>query len=94
MDKGAAAMIGAVVLAGGQGKRMQAGMNKQYLTVEGRSVLSCAIESMAAVSEALIVVAAKGEEDKALVYGDFRKEGNFSSSWFKRPTPRQICKIQ
>lgn len=36
----------------------------------------------------------KGEEDKALVYGDFRKEGNFSSSWFKRPTPRQICKIQ
>ena len=36
----------------------------------------------------------KGEEDKALVYGDFRKEGNFSSSRFKRPTPRQICKIQ
>lgn len=65
MDKGAAAMIGAVVLAGGQGKRMQAGMNKQYLTVEGRSVLSCAIESMAAVAEALIVVAAKGEEAKA-----------------------------
>lgn len=65
MDKGAAAMIGAVVLAGGKGKRMQAGMNKQYLTVEGRSVLSCAIESMAAVAEALIVVAAKGEEDKA-----------------------------
>ena len=36
----------------------------------------------------------KGEEDKALVYGDFRKEDNFSSSRFKRPTPRQICKIQ
>lgn len=58
-------MIGAVVLAGGQGKRMQAGMNKQYLTIEGRSVLSCAIESMAACCEALIVVCARGEEDKA-----------------------------
>ncbi|MEE0510875.1 MAG: 2-C-methyl-D-erythritol 4-phosphate cytidylyltransferase [Peptococcaceae bacterium] len=58
-------MVGAVILAGGQGKRMQAGMNKQYLTIEGRSVLSCAIESMAAMAEALIVVAAKGEETKA-----------------------------
>ena len=58
-------MIGAVVLAGGQGKRMQAGINKQYLTIEGRGVLSLAIESMAAVAEALIVVAARGEEDRA-----------------------------
>lgn len=58
-------MIGAVVLAGGQGKRMQAGMNKQYLVIDGRSVLSCAIESMAAVAEALIIVAAKGEEARA-----------------------------
>lgn len=36
----------------------------------------------------------KAEEDKAFVYGDFRKEGGFSCNRFKRPTPRQICKIQ
>ena len=30
-----------------------------------------------------------GEEDKAFVYGDFRKEGGFSCNRFKRPTPRQ-----
>lgn len=58
-------MIGAVVLAGGQGKRMGAGMNKQYLQIAGRSVLSWAIESMAQVAEALIVVAAAGEEKQA-----------------------------
>lgn len=58
-------MIGAVVLAGGQGKRMQAGINKQYLKVEGRSVLSLAIASMAQVAEALIVVCAHGEEERA-----------------------------
>lgn len=58
-------MIGAVVLAGGQGKRMGAGMNKQYLQIAGRSVLSWAIESMAQVAEALIVVAAAGEEECA-----------------------------
>ena len=55
-------MIGAVVLAGGQGKRMQAGINKQYLEIEGRSVLSLAIESMAAAADGLIVVCAHGEE--------------------------------
>ena len=53
-------MIGAVVLAGGQGKRMQAGINKQYLEIEGRSVLSLAIESMAAAANGLIVVCAHG----------------------------------
>lgn len=58
-------MIGAVVLAGGQGKRMQAGINKQYLEIEGRSVLSLAIESMAAVADGLIVVCAHGEEAQA-----------------------------
>lgn len=58
-------MIGAVVLAGGQGKRMNVGMNKQYLLIDGRSVLSYAIESMAAVADALIVVAANGEEAAA-----------------------------
>lgn len=57
--------IGAIVLAGGQGNRMRAGMNKQYLTIEGRSVLSLAIESMAQLAEALIVVAACGEEAMA-----------------------------
>ena len=45
-------MIGAVVLAGGQGKRMGAGINKQYLKIGGRSVLSYAIESMAALADA------------------------------------------
>ena len=58
-------MIGAVVLAGGQGKRMQAGINKQYLEIEGRSVLSLAIESMAAAADGLIVVCAHGEEAQA-----------------------------
>lgn len=55
-------MVGAVVLAGGQGKRMNVGMNKQYLMIEDRSVLSYALESMAAVADALIVVVARGEE--------------------------------
>lgn len=55
-------MVGAVVLAGGQGKRMNVGMNKQYLLIDGRSVLSYAIESMAAVAEEIIVVIAEGEE--------------------------------
>lgn len=55
-------MIGAVVLAGGQGKRMNAGKNKQYLLIDGRSVLSYALESMAAVADALIVVVADGEQ--------------------------------
>lgn len=58
-------MIGAVVLAGGQGKRMQVGINKQYLTIEGRSVLSLAIASMAQAAEAIIVVCARGEETQA-----------------------------
>ena len=55
-------MVGAVVLAGGQGKRMNAGMNKQYLMIDGRSVLSYAMESMAAVAKELIIVVANGEE--------------------------------
>ena len=58
-------MIGAIVLAGGRGKRMQAGINKQYLQIEKRSVLSYAIESMAAVAQEIIVVAAAGEEKAA-----------------------------
>lgn len=58
-------MVGAVVLAGGQGKRMKAGMNKQYLQIDGRSVLSYAIESMMAAADELIVVAAQGETDAA-----------------------------
>lgn len=58
-------MIGAVVLAGGQGKRMGAGINKQYLEIEGRSVLSLAIESMAAMADEIIVVAAQGEDEMA-----------------------------
>lgn len=66
-------MIGAIVLAGGQGKRMQAGMNKQYLQIDKRSVLSYAIESMAAVAQEIIVVAAAGEEKAAL--GAIRESG-------------------
>lgn len=58
-------MIGAVVLAGGQGKRMGAGINKQYLKIGGRSVLSYAIESMAALADEIIVVAAHGEDEMA-----------------------------
>lgn len=55
-------MIGAVVLAGGQGKRMNAGKNKQYLQIDGRSVLSYAIQSMAQAADEIIVVAAQGED--------------------------------
>ena len=58
-------MIGAIVLAGGRGKRMQAGINKQYLQIDKRSVLSYAIESMATVAQEIIVVAAAGEESAA-----------------------------
>lgn len=58
-------MVGAVVLAGGQGKRMNAGMNKQYLLIDGRSVLSYAIESMACGADEIIIVAANGEEAAA-----------------------------
>lgn len=58
-------MIGAIVLAGGMGKRMGAGMNKQYLTIDGSSMLSYALRSMAQAADELIVVAAAGEEAQA-----------------------------
>lgn len=58
-------MIGAIVLAGGAGKRMGAGMNKQYLTIDGCSMLSYALRSMAQAADELIVVAAAGEEERA-----------------------------
>lgn len=59
------ALIGAVVLAGGAGKRMGAGINKQYLNIDGYSVLSYALRSMASVAEEFIVAVAAGEEERA-----------------------------
>ncbi len=58
-------MNGAIILAGGRGKRMGAGMNKQYLMLHGRCILSYAIESLAKVVDELIIVIATGEKDAA-----------------------------
>lgn len=60
-NEGEVIVIGAVVLAAGSGKRMKAEKNKQYLTIAGRTMLSYAIESMAAIAPEIIIVAAKGE---------------------------------
>ena len=58
-------MIGAIVLAGGAGKRMGCGINKQYLRIGSCSVLAYALASMAQRAEAFIVVCAAGEEAQA-----------------------------
>jgi 2-C-methyl-D-erythritol 4-phosphate cytidylyltransferase len=51
----------AVIVAGGEGARMQAGKNKVFLEIEGRSVLERSLalfESMSQVSEVVLVVRA------------------------------------
>lgn len=55
--------IGAVVLAGGQGRRMQSAVQKQYMMLGGRPLLVYALEAFArsAVDEIVLVTGA-GEE--------------------------------
>lgn len=56
--------IGAVVLAGGQGKRMKSSVQKQYMMLEDRPLITYALETFEAstVDEIVLVVAA-GETD-------------------------------
>ncbi len=56
--------IGAVVLAGGQGKRMKSSVQKQYMLLEDRPLITYALEAFEAspVDELVLVVAA-GETD-------------------------------
>ncbi|MDO5407754.1 MAG: 2-C-methyl-D-erythritol 4-phosphate cytidylyltransferase [Eubacteriales bacterium] len=57
---------GAVVLAGGQGKRMQSSVQKQYMLLGGRPLITYALEAFeqSAVDEIVLVTGA-GEEDYA-----------------------------
>jgi len=51
----------AVIVAGGEGARMQAGKNKVFIAIEGRSILEwslAAFESTSQVSEVVLVVRA------------------------------------
>lgn len=54
----------AIILAGGRGKRMNAAISKQYLSLYGKPVLSYAIEAFESSDiDEIILVTAKGEED-------------------------------
>lgn len=59
-------MNGAIILAGGRGRRMGATINKQYLKLQNRTVLSYAIESLARGVGELIIVAAADETNFAM----------------------------
>lgn len=52
--------VGAVILAGGQGRRMHSSVQKQYLALAGRPLISYALETFgrSAVDELVLVVAA------------------------------------
>lgn len=58
--------VGAVVLAGGQGKRMQSEVQKQYLMLGGRPLITYALEAFehSGVDEVVLVTGA-GEEEYA-----------------------------
>lgn len=63
---GKADKIGAVILAGGQGKRMQSDVQKQYMLLGGRPLITYALE-MFERSEAdeIVLVTGAGEEEYA-----------------------------
>lgn len=57
-------MIGAVVLAGGQGKRMESDIQKQYMMLCGKPLIAYALEAFEKSSvEQLVLVTAAGEEE-------------------------------
>lgn len=60
-------MNGCIILAAGSGSRMQADRNKQYLQLQGRSVLSYSLQTMAAAAriDAILLVIKPGEEAAA-----------------------------
>lgn len=56
-------MIGAVILAGGQGKRMQSHVQKQYMTLCGKPLIVYALEAFEhSPVDAMVLVTAAGEE--------------------------------
>jgi len=56
--------IGAVVLAGGQGKRMKSTVQKQYMMLEGRPLITYALEAFEqSPVDAIVLVVAAGEVD-------------------------------
>lgn len=59
-------MIGAVVLAGGQGKRMQSKVQKQYLLLSGKPLIVYALEAFEkSPVDKIVLVTGAGEEDYA-----------------------------
>ncbi len=56
-------MIGAVILAGGQGKRMRSNVQKQYMTLCGKPLIVYALEAFEnSPVDVLVLVTAAGEE--------------------------------
>ena len=56
--------IGAVVLAGGQGKRMNSHVQKQYMMLEGRPLISYALEAFEqSPVDKIVLVVGPGEEE-------------------------------
>lgn len=64
---GSSARAGAVVLAGGSGTRVGAGMNKVYLEVAGRPVLSWSLRHawLSGAFDRIVLVVRAGDEDLA-----------------------------
>ncbi len=57
--------IHVILLAGGSGTRLNLGINKALLSLEGRSVLSRSAEAFRSFARDMIVVCRKGEEGQA-----------------------------
>lgn len=59
-------MIGAVVLAGGQGKRMQSKVQKQYMLLSGKPLIVYALDAFEkSPVDKIVLVTGAGEEDYA-----------------------------
>lgn len=59
-------MIGAVVLAGGQGKRMQSNVQKQYMLLSGEPLIVYALDAFEkSPVDKIVLVTGAGEEDYA-----------------------------
>ena len=56
--------IGAVILAGGRGSRMHSDIQKQYMLLNGRPLISYALEAFEqSIVDAMVLVTGAGEED-------------------------------
>lgn len=56
--------IGAVVLAGGKGSRMNSGVRKQYMLLDGRPLITYALDAFeASRTDVIVLVTGEGEQD-------------------------------